>query len=95
MPTDQTFRLSEDCSLRTIRTVRDGIAAMLAESDAVEIDCMRAEHVDLAFVQLITSAMRTAQREAKQLRVVNLSDAARTAFARAGLSAPASCTVAA
>lgn len=86
MSDSHSLRLSGDCGLRAIRALRDELAAALAASSAVEIDCANAERIDLSFVQLFVSAARTARVEGKRVALTNLSEAAQAAFARAGLS---------
>ncbi|MEH3118356.1 MAG: STAS domain-containing protein [Methylorubrum populi] len=85
MPDPHVFRPPADCSLREIRRLKDEIEAALKAAEALTIDCGTVERADLSFVQLLHAAHRTARRDAKVLHVANLSLAARSAFARAGL----------
>lgn len=88
MSDSSVLRLSGDCGLRAIRPLHDAVAAALAASPAVEIDCTGAERIDLSFVQLVVCATRTAREGGRRITVTNLSEAAQTAFARAGVSLP-------
>lgn len=88
MSVSYTLRLSGDCGLRGISALRNDVIAALSSATILEIDCAAADRIDLSFVQLVTSAARTAKGESKQIRVTNLPEAGQAAFARAGLTAP-------
>lgn len=88
MSVSRTLRLSGDCGLRGIRVLRDEVSVALNSAAILEIDCTAADCIDLSFVQLVTSAARTAEGEGKQIRITNLPEAGHAAFARAGLSVP-------
>ena len=64
------------------------MSVALSATAILEIDCTAAESLDLSFVQLVTSAARTAEGDGKQIRITNLSEAGHAAFARAGLIVP-------
>ncbi|KMO42315.1 hypothetical protein VQ03_11315 [Methylobacterium tarhaniae] len=81
-----TVTMPGDCSLRAIRTLHGEIAAALAASTDLVLDCAGVERADIAFVQLVVSAAGTAERRAKRLTVVDASDIVQAAFARAGLT---------
>lgn len=88
MPDPYSLRLSGDCGLRTIRILHEAVSAALATSADVEIDCADCDHTDVSFVQLMVAAAKTAERTGARLRLTNMPDAGRTAFARAGLTPP-------
>lgn len=88
MPDPHRLRLSGDCGLRAIRALHASVSAALAASADVEIDGTDCERVDVSFVQLMTSAARTAERTGARLHLTNMPDAAQMAFARAGLVPP-------
>jgi len=60
-------RLSFDGSLtvRTIAPLRDAILHAFASHAAIEVDCAGAESVDLAFIQLLIAARRSAVASGK------------------------------
>lgn len=80
-------KLSGDCSVRAIRALQAEIAAALAATADLSLDCAEVERADIAFVQLVVSAAGTAERQAKRLTLAAPSEVVRGAFARAGLSA--------
>lgn len=88
MPDPHRLRLSGDCGLRAIRALHDAVSGALAASADVEIDCGDCERIDVSFVQLMASAAKTAERTGSRLRLTNMPDAGRAAFARAGLAPP-------
>ena len=53
--------------------------------DEIEIDAAKVEHVDVAFLQLLVSATKTANASNKRLRLIAISEPVRGAMARAGL----------
>ncbi|AWB25309.1 STAS domain-containing protein [Methylobacterium currus] len=75
-----------DCTLRSIRALHGEIAAALASTADLALDCAGVERADIAFVQLVVSAAGTAERRAKRLTLVGASDVVQGAFARAGLT---------
>lgn len=90
MSEQQTLHLSGDCGIRTVRALHAELSAALKTVDVVEINGADVERFDIACVQVIVSAQKTAYRAGRQLRFTDPSDAVRTAFARAGLPLPAS-----
>ncbi|MET7246953.1 STAS domain-containing protein [Methylobacterium sp. EM32] len=79
-----------DCTLRAIRTLHGEIAAALAATANLTLDCSKVERADIAFVQLVVAAAGTAERKAKRLALIDAPDLVEGAFARAGLSAQVS-----
>ncbi|MCJ2036213.1 STAS domain-containing protein [Methylobacterium sp. J-068] len=49
------------------------------------LDCADVARADIALVQLVVSAVRTAAREAKHVRLANMSPTVEAAFQRAGV----------
>lgn len=80
------LRLSGACDLQAAGVLRREWAAAFQATQDVEIDCVDVERIDLSFVQLVVAATRTAHREAKSFRLVNLPEAGQAVFLRAGLS---------
>ncbi|MCF4127266.1 STAS domain-containing protein [Methylobacterium sp. SyP6R] len=80
------IRMSGDCTLRAIRSLHGEIAAALASTNDLVLDCADIERADIAFVQLVVSAAGTAERQAKRLTLVDMPDIVQGAFGRAGLA---------
>ena len=78
--------MSGDCTVRAVRTLHGEIAAALASTTDLVLDCADIERADIAFVQLVVSAAATAERQAKRLTLVDVPDTVQGAFARAGLT---------
>ncbi len=83
------IRMSDDCTLRAIRPLHGEITAALASTMDLVLDCADVARADIAFVQLVVSAARTAERQAKRLTLVEVPAIVESAFARAGLAAQA------
>jgi ABC-type transporter Mla MlaB component len=86
MPVPSTFKLPEECSIRTIRTLHGDLGAAFARTSDLTLDCTDVARADIAFVQLIVSAAGTASRQAKSLRLAHVPDVVLTAFRRSGVS---------
>lgn len=86
-----TVTLPGDCTVRTIGTLHGEIAAALAATTDLALDCGAVERADIAFVQLVVSAAGTAERQARRLALVGVPEVVQSAFARAGLTAPIPC----
>jgi phospholipid transport system transporter-binding protein len=82
------LRLPADCTLRAIKPLHADLSAALAGADVVALDCAQVERVDIAFVQLVLAAGRTAGRHGKQLGLASLVAPVETAFRRAGGTIP-------
>ncbi len=80
------IRMSDDCTLRAIRPLHGEITAALASTMDLVLDCADVARADIAFVQLVVSAARTAERQAKRLTLVEVPAIVESAFARAGLA---------
>ncbi|MGF3027223.1 STAS domain-containing protein [Methylobacterium aquaticum] len=89
MPARFSLTLPGDCTVRVIRTLHGEIAAALASTADLTLDCTGVERADIALVQLVVSAAGTAERQSKRLTLVGASDVVKGAFARAGLDAQA------
>ena len=55
------------------------------ERDEIEIDAAKVEHIDVAFLQLLVSATKTAASQQKRMRLIAVSQPLRDALNRAGL----------
>ncbi len=55
------------------------------ERDEIEIDAAKVEHVDVAFLQLLVSATKTAAAQQKRMRLIAVSQPLRDGLTRAGL----------
>lgn len=86
MPAPATFKLPDDCSIRTIRALHGDLGAAFARTSNLTLDCGDVARADIAFVQLIVSAAGTASRQAKSLRLAHVPDVVLTAFRRSGVS---------
>ncbi|KMO11545.1 STAS domain-containing protein [Methylobacterium platani] len=89
MPDHLTVTMPGDCTVRTIRTRHGEIAAALAATANLALDCTAVERADIAFVQLVLAAAGTAERQSRRLTLTGAPDVVRGAFARAGLPAHA------
>lgn len=87
MSEPRTLTLGPDCTIRTTRALQGEMIAALAETPALTLDCAGVERADITFVQIVLSAARTADRQAKRLALANLSAVTAAAFQRAGLPA--------
>ena len=84
------IRLPDQCDIRTAHENHAAFLAAFRERDEIEIDAAMAEQVDLTFVHLLASAVKTAKASHKRIRLVAVSEQLRGALARAGLRLSAS-----
>jgi anti-anti-sigma regulatory factor len=74
----------------TLQTVQDGAARLreaYAQGGPIEIDCAAADECDLSGAQLIIAALKTADRDGRQVRLVPPSSGAlQRTLSRAGLT---------
>ncbi|MGY2052873.1 STAS domain-containing protein [Methylobacterium sp. JK268] len=77
--------LTGPCGLKAAEALRETLIAALAEGGPLDIDGAGVERADIAFVQLLVSAQRTARARGGALRVTNLPDEASAVFLRAGV----------
>jgi anti-anti-sigma regulatory factor len=77
--------LQSDCNIRTAREHHRALVDAFQTGDEIEIDAGRVERVDLTFIQLLASAMKTAKASQKRCRLVSVSEPLRGALARAGV----------
>ncbi len=87
MSEPRTLTLGPDCTIRTIRALRDDLTAALSDTPALTLDCAGVERADVTFIQLVLAAAKTAGRQGKSLALANLSPVSEAAFQRAGLPA--------
>ncbi|GJD30270.1 hypothetical protein PMNALOAF_1514 [Methylobacterium adhaesivum] len=80
------LKLPADCSIRTIRSLHGEVGEAFAQTGDLTLDCTDVTRVDIAFVQLVVSAAKTATRQAKHLRLANMPAAVEVAFQRAGVA---------
>ncbi|MGO4171056.1 STAS domain-containing protein [Bosea sp. TAF32] len=78
--------LPRDCSLRTVRHLFDEISSAVQAEAEVEIDCSALSMIDLAGLQLLVSAGRTARAAGKRISLRGPSEILNAALARAGIS---------
>lgn len=76
-----------DFSLRTVRDLFAQISSALQEGAEIEIDCSALATIDLAGIQLLVSAARSAQAAGKRLFLQPPCDILEAALARAGIAA--------
>jgi len=78
------------CDLRSVQPLRDKMLAALGGNSPVTLDCAAVERADVAFVQLVLAAGRSAARRGATLALTNRTAGLDVAFRRAGLdpSAP-------
>jgi chemotaxis protein CheX len=85
------IQLPADLTLRSARLAHESIAAVFQSSDPVNIDCSTVTQADLAGVQLLVSATRTATGSGRTLTLVGMSEALAQALTRSGFElAPSS-----
>nr|WP_280140974.1 STAS domain-containing protein [Methylobacterium phyllostachyos] len=78
------------CDLRSVQQLRDEMLAAFGGDSPVTLDCTAVERADVAFVQLVLAAERSAARRGATLTLTNRTTGLDIAFRRAGLdpSAP-------
>lgn len=81
-----TLMLPADCSLRMVCHLFDQMTSAVQAEAEVEIDCSALAVIDLAGLQLLISAGRTARAAGKRIRLQAPSDILNAALARAGIS---------
>jgi ABC-type transporter Mla MlaB component len=73
-------------TVRDVVSVKATLLAALANQQAVQVDCRKAESVDLSFIQLLLSARLTARRAGKHFMLAAPAEGAlrsnRAAFCR-------------
>lgn len=90
MSESRTLRMPAQCDLRSVRTLRGEMLAALDREPEVALDCAAVERADMAFVQLVLAAGRSAARRGVTLVLTNRTAGLDAAYRRAGLdpSAP-------
>ncbi|MDR6874014.1 anti-anti-sigma regulatory factor [Bosea sp. BE125] len=81
-----TVNMPVDCSLRSIRPCHVEVVAAFKSSGDLVIDCSAITACDIAGVQLLVSASKTAADSGRLLRLEGVPEALSTALARAGLA---------
>lgn len=85
MSAETKIELTGSCDIQSASQRRNDLIEAFRGGDEVLIDAERAEYLDLAFLQLLVSASKTAAVCRKRLRFAPVSQPFRDAFARAGL----------
>ena len=85
MSAETKIEIEGSCDIHSVSQRRADLIEALRGGDDVHIDAERAEYLDLAFVQLLIAATKSAAAARKRLRFVRVSQAFRDAFARTGL----------
>jgi len=86
-----SITLPLDCTLRAARLVQENTIAALQSGDSITIDCSAVAQVDMAGVQVLVCATRTAKAMDRELSLSGVPDALAAALARAGFAlAPSS-----
>ena len=81
----KNISLPNDLSLRFIRAIYIQLSNAFADEDDVSIDCSTLVTSDLAGLQILVSAMRTAEIMGRSLRLTGDLTALSAALARGGL----------
>lgn len=90
-PGAEHVALEGDLTLRHIEPVRVRLATLLAQPGALTVDCEAVTHADLALIQLLIAAQKSAQAAGKSLHLARpASGALREALARGGFLAASS-----
>jgi phospholipid transport system transporter-binding protein len=79
-----TLEMPEACDLRTVRSIRDDLVAALQRGLSVALDCAAVARTDIAFVQLVVAAGRSAARRGVTVTLAGVTPSLETAFRRAG-----------
>ncbi|WNJ89983.1 STAS domain-containing protein [Bosea sp. 685] len=81
-----TVNMPVDCSLRSIRSCHVEVAAAFKSGGDLVIDCSAITACDIAGIQLLVSASKTAAVSGRLMRLEGASEALSTALVRAGLA---------
>ncbi|SFI88459.1 anti-sigma-factor antagonist [Bosea sp. OK403] len=81
-----TVNMPVDCSLRSIRPFHVEVVAAFKSSGDLVIDCSAITACDIAAVQLLVSASKTAADSGRLLRLEGVPEVLSTTLARAGLA---------
>ena len=79
------IQLESQCGIRTAKEHHGALLNAFREREEIEIDAGKVEHVDVAFLQLLVSATKTAAAQQKRMRLIAVSQPLRNALTRAGL----------
>jgi anti-anti-sigma regulatory factor len=79
------IQLESQCGIRTVGERHSALLGAFLEREEIEIDAGKVEHVDVAFLQLLVSAAKTAAAQQKRMRLIAVSQPLRDALRRAGL----------
>jgi len=83
------LRLPADCSIGGIRAVYDLICKSLNSHSKLELDCSGVDKADVTSVQLLVSTAKSARHVGNAVSLTAISEALRSAIARAGVSSRA------
>lgn len=84
----KTVNPGPDCTLRNAKSVAASFAVIVASDQGLEIDCADIEQADITFVQTIVSAQRSCAARGLPFALTGMTDNARSAFLRAGVTPP-------
>jgi phospholipid transport system transporter-binding protein len=79
------IQLDSQCGIRAAKEHHGVLLGAFREREEIEIDAAKVEHVDVAFLQLLVSAAKTAAAKQKRMRLTAVSQPLRAALTRAGL----------
>lgn len=86
----EKFRAETDSTLRHAKATAGALARMLESGTGLNVDCSGVEQADITFVQTLVAAERSCVARNLPFALSGMSDAARSAFQRAGVTAPGS-----
>ena len=81
------FNPNADCTLRHAKSLAQSLADLI-KAGGIEIDCAGVEQADITFVQTLVAAHRSCAARDLAFSMTGVSDAALSAFQRAGLTLP-------
>jgi anti-anti-sigma factor len=82
--------LPADCRIGSARAQHEALRSAFLAGGDIEIDASAAEYIDIAGLQILASALKTAESQKKRLVLTAVSQPLQDAFTRAGLQLPTS-----
>lgn len=83
-----SVNLPVDCRIGTSRAQYDALRGAFSSGDEIILDAGAVQQADITCLQLLVSALKTAEARRKHLRITAISQPLQDAFARAGLHLP-------
>ncbi|WP_376989003.1 STAS domain-containing protein [Bosea sp. R86505] len=83
-----SYTAGADCTLRHAKATAASLVGLLGAGAGIEIDCAGVEQADITFVQTIVSAQRSYAARGLPFALTGMTDSARSAFLRAGVTPP-------